>query len=243
MTRGDARRRDAPRGRCDAYTPLSLSFSLFSLARLRARSCALALSPITLSLPTHSALLFSLPLAPSPLHALFDRRPVSLSLSLTLARSFARSPLSLSSTYLCLSRSTTCLERLCPPFGLLFPPRSWRAATRATCIACTRVCCVCVARKYVYMPDTRAEWTRVLFVAGPTENTDLSPSASSPSAPTPRAYLLLLVALVLFAEERRQSLELPQCPPSSPFLSFSLSLFLSPVCSLSRAHPRQDAFF
>lgn len=25
----DARRRDAPRGRCDAYTPLSLSFSLF----------------------------------------------------------------------------------------------------------------------------------------------------------------------------------------------------------------------
>lgn len=109
MTRGDARRRDAPRGRCDAYTPLSLSC-------LFARSLAHALS-LSFSYPSLSrltALLFSLPLAPSPLHALFDRRlPLSLLLTRALP-SFSPNSFSffLSSTYLSLSRSFTCLKRL-----------------------------------------------------------------------------------------------------------------------------------
>lgn len=168
MTRGDARRRDAtrseatrrdatrraaphhtaphraaPHGRCDAYRSLSLAVSLLSFlpSTLFSHFYSPSFSP---SPPLSLSVRCSAFLLPSPLYALFDRRPVSLASAIHMSR------LSLS-----IFRSE--------PF-----PLGLHRGIYVRVHACMRI-----AR------------TTALFVAGPAENTDLSPSASSPSTPTP----------------------------------------------------------
>lgn len=110
MTRGDATRRAAGVTRTPHYLSLSPFFSLSTS-------------------PSHGSVLsFSPSLAPSPLHALFDRRPVFLTLFLP--------HLSLS-----LSCSTTCISGISVHLSTSFPPRSRRVAHHHTiCIARVRVC-------------------------------------------------------------------------------------------------------
>lgn len=88
MTRGDARRRDAPR-RAAGVTRTSLSLSLLrshsppSLLLSHLYSLSSLSTPISLT-PSCSLLRFSL--SPSPLHALFDRRLVSLASAIRVSR-------------------------------------------------------------------------------------------------------------------------------------------------------------
>lgn len=78
-------------------------------------------------------------------------------------------------------------------------------------------------RTYVYAH--RAARSRALFVAGPAENTDLSPSASSPSTPTPLFWGFYTLSRAATTKPRASTMsDLP-----------------SPLHS--RLHCRQDARF
>lgn len=127
-------------------------------------------SILSLLLVLLSNLPLLLPPPPSPSLLLFQLAAPLFSLLLRYTHSLTV----VSSPFLL---RAACPAYLCPSSG------AHRSSVACIAIKYVYTCaCTCV---YVCVYAHRTARTRALFVAGPAENTDLSPSASSPSAPIP----------------------------------------------------------